>query len=327
MKDELQHLGPESKGAGSPRGPAIELNNILAPIDFSSASRRGLAFAADVAKRFHSQLHLLYLVEPPSLPEWGYAHLAIREAKLRREAEERLPRFPLECGIEPALVRSVAVRSGDAEFGICEAAVEQGVDLIVMASHGLGGLKHAFIGSTAEGVVRRASCPVLTVPERELSMGDAQRASFAPRRILVTTDFSEASKKAFPYAIALARKFEASLLLVYVVPGHLPGQLSQIGILLEEQQMLSAAREQLPRFRAAELDPHLHVETLVLSGGPAHEICDTAKIQSADLIVISTHGHTGLKHFALGSVAENVVRHSPCPVLVVREREHDFIEA
>lgn len=152
--DELQNLGPESKGAGSPRGPAIEVSHVLAPIDFSPASQRGLAFAAGVAKRFRSRIHFLYVIEPPSLPEWGYAHLAIKEAKLRRAAEEQLARFPVECGIDSALVQSAEVRSGGAEFEICKAAVKQNIDLIVIASHGLGGFKHAFIGSTSEGQER-----------------------------------------------------------------------------------------------------------------------------------------------------------------------------
>ena len=142
----------------------------------------------------------------------------------------------------------------------------------------------------------------------------------------MTTDFSHESKKAFPYALALARKFEASLILLYVVPAHLPAELSHIGIVLEEARLLEEAREHLPRFRQAELDPHLHVDALVLNGGPAHEICRTAETQAADLIVMATHGHTGLKHFMLGSVTENVVRHAPCPVLVVREREQEFVK-
>jgi nucleotide-binding universal stress UspA family protein len=326
MNALLQNLGPESKGAGSPRGPAIELKTVLAPVDFSPASGRGLAFAAGVAGRFHSQLHLLHVLKPPALPRWDDTPLEIGEAKLRRLAEERLAQFPSECGIDPRLVRSATVRSGDPEIQIRQAAVEENADLIVIASHGLGGLKHLFIGSTSEGVVRHASCPVLTIRERALGTDEAEQPSFAPRRILVTTDFSEASKKAFPYAAALARKFEASLTLVYVVPSHLPAELSHIGIVLEKGRMLCEAREHLPRFRELELDPHVHVETLVLNGVPAHAICTTAETQSVDLIVISTHGHAGLKRVALGSVTENVVRHAPCPVLVVREREHEFLK-
>lgn len=325
MNESLQNLGPESKGAGSAHGPAIDLNNILAPIDFSSASRHGVAFAGAIAEVFRSRLHLLYVVEPPSLPEWGYAHLPLRDAKLQRAAEERLLQFPSECGIDPRLVNSSETRSGDADVEICKDAVKRNIDLIVITSHGLGGLKHAFMGSTAERVVRHAPCPVLAVRDRALQM-NLEKPIFAPKRIVVTTDFSDASKKAFPYAAALAHKFDASVTLLYVAPSRLPSDISQIGIVLEEKRLVEEARTRLPRFRQAELDPHLHVETLILNGGPAHEICSTAETQQSDLIVISTHGNTGVKRFVLGSVTEKVVRHAPCPVLVVREREHEFLK-
>src|SRR6188768_3240268 len=106
MKNVPPDLSRESRGAGSSHGPTIELNKILAPVDFSVASRYGLAFAGIVAERFRARLRLLHVVEPPSLPEWGYVHLAIREAKLRRAAEERLPRLPLECAVDEGLVHS-----------------------------------------------------------------------------------------------------------------------------------------------------------------------------------------------------------------------------
>jgi nucleotide-binding universal stress UspA family protein len=204
-------------------------------------------------------------------------------------------------------------------------AAEENIDLIVMASHGRAGFQHPIIGGTAERVVRDAPCPVLTVRDRAWQM-PPQKSAFAPKRILVTTDFSDASKKAFQYAAALARRFEASVTLLYVVPSQLPSELSHIGIVLEEKRLVEEARERLPRFREAELDPHRHVETLVLNGRPAHEICHTAETRQTDLIVMSTHGHTGLKHFLLGSVTEKVVRHAPCPVLVVRERTHQFLK-
>jgi hypothetical protein len=115
--------------------------------------------------------------EPPVLPEWGYVHQTIRDAKLRHTAEERLPQFVGECGIDPGVVRSAKVRKGEPESQICRSAVEENTDLIVMASHGLGGLKHPFIGSTSAGVVRHAPCPVLTVRERALGT-DQHRAPY-----------------------------------------------------------------------------------------------------------------------------------------------------
>ena len=148
------NLGPESQGRGSPHGPTSELNDILALVDFSRASQHGLAFAAELAGRFHSRLSLLHVVEPPVLPEWGYAHIAQREAKLRRAAEERLPQLPVECGIDSKLIHSADIRSGEAAEEIYKSAAEHHSDLIVLASQGLGGLQHAFFGSTAERVVR-----------------------------------------------------------------------------------------------------------------------------------------------------------------------------
>ena len=88
---------------------------------------------------------------------------------------------------------------------------------------------------------------------------------------------------------------------------------------------MERARKELPRFRQAELDPQIQVSAMVRDGGPAHEICQVAETEPADLIIISTHGHTGFKRFMLGSVTARVLRHAPCPVLVVREREHEFL--
>jgi nucleotide-binding universal stress UspA family protein len=145
------------------------------------------------------------------------------------------------------------------------------------------------------------------------------------KRILVTTDFSSCSKTALPHAAALAQRFGAEILLVHVVPTSSPAEFSHLGLAVEQNWLLKGARDLLPFLREAELDSALSVELQVLNGSPVEEICKAAKESACDLIVIATHGHTGLKHFFLGSVAEQVVRHAPCPVLVVRQREHDFL--
>src|SRR5262245_60035685 len=139
------------------------------------------------------------------------------------------------------------------------------------------------------------------------------------RKILVPTDFSDASKQALPYAVALARQFNASITVIHVVPAPVPAGLNHIGIVLEEKRLTSEAETALARFREKEFPPELKLDTLLLAGGPAHTLCEAAKTVEADLIILATHGHTGLKHFLLGSTAERVVRHAPCPVLVVRE--------
>jgi nucleotide-binding universal stress UspA family protein len=140
------------------------------------------------------------------------------------------------------------------------------------------------------------------------------------KRILVTTDFSEASRQVFPLATEFARQFGAALTLVYVCPTALPAELGHIGIVFEQQRLASEAKERLARLRELELPASLPVEKVVLEGGPASEITRFAKDAGAGLIITATHGHTGLNHLWLGSTAERVVRHAPCPVLVIRER-------
>lgn len=328
MSTTPNQFGPEAVGTGSPRGSQICLNRILVPIDFSPESSLGGRFAAEVARRFHSHLHWLHVVEPPDLPEWGYVHLALRENHLRQTAQARLPLFPAECGVDPHLSVTTSLRSGEAGTQICQEAADTGCDLIVMASHGLGGWSHLLGGSTTLRVVRHAPCPVLTVRERALAPASGAPAHVGRefKRIIVTTDFSEASQKALPYAVALAHRFEASLTLLFIVPEIVPNEFAPTAAGREEERLMADARERLPRLREAVLDPRLVVNTVVLQGSPAAEICRTAELQNSDLIVMSTHGRSGPAHFILGSVTENVVRHAPCPVLVVREREREFIQ-
>jgi nucleotide-binding universal stress UspA family protein len=156
-----------------------------------------------------------------------------------------------------------------------------------------------------------------TIP---LTTSKAKSLRISLKRILVTTDFSDASRQAFPLATELATQFGAALTLVYVFPTALPAELSHVGIVFEQQRLAGEARERLARLRELELPASLPVETIVLEGGPASEIARFAKDAGAGLIITATHGHTGLNRLWLGSTAERVVRHAPCPVLIIRER-------
>jgi universal stress protein A len=307
---------------GVSASPAIALKKLLVPVDFSAASWPQLHFSKVIARQFHAQMDIVHVVEPPAYPEWGYAHLPVREEKLRRDAVAHLPQFIAENCIEPDLVDSSSVRTGSAEFEIVRMAAERNSDLIVMASHGYG---KALLGSTTERVVRHASCPVLVVRDRTLQENPSLLVKVAMKRILVATDFSELSRKALPYAAAFSKRFGAEIILVHVVPGTLPAELSHLGLVLEHNRLVKGAQDLLPLFRERYLDPQAPVQSRVLTGGPASEICKLAAELDCDLIILSTHGHSGLKHLFLGSVAERVVRHAPCPVLVVRQKERDFV--
>ena len=148
------------------------------------------------------------------------------------------------------------------------------------------------------------------------------------QRILVPVDFSDTARKALQYALPFAAAFGAELLLVHVMQpytlppetGYLPPELA-----VSEQELVDSARGRLDKLRSAEIGTRARSQTQVRVGVPWYEIVSAAGDTNADLIIVSTHGRTGLKHALMGSVAERVVRHAPCPVLVVRERERDFI--
>ncbi len=166
----------------------------------------------------------------------------------------------------------------------------------------------------------------------ELGRGDvpllvaAANAPFRFKKILVPIDFSGCSKKALQYALPLAEKHNSALTLLHVVPipAYAAGEFTGVDYSVTTAMRTSGEKE-MAGLVAGVVRGKVPAESVVRNGSPAIEIVELAKSLPADLIVISTHGRSGLKHVLLGSVAEHVVRHAPCPVLVVRESEHEFL--
>jgi nucleotide-binding universal stress UspA family protein len=153
--------------------------------------------------------------------------------------------------------------------------------------------------------------------------------AFSLKRILVPIDFSECSQKALQYALPLARQFGARLLVVYVMPANyfVGSEFGPVDFPVPEAEWREQSRKELEAMARREIGETAAFDAVVLQGQPAHEIAACAQEQQASLIVISTHGRTGLRHVLVGSVAENVVRYAPCPVLVVREHGQDWQQA
>ncbi len=162
-KPQTRTRGKASKSEGVLLLPT-PIREILVPVDFSAVSAQSLVVAVQWAKRFAARLHLLYVVEPPALPRWGYAFLALREKTLRTKAEKQLKK--LRQRVHSPVVVTTEVRSGfEAEYEICQLARQRRTSLIVIGSHGAGPLRRAFLGSTAERLLRHATCPVLVLRE------------------------------------------------------------------------------------------------------------------------------------------------------------------
>ena len=144
--------------------------------------------------------------------------------------------------------------------------------------------------------------------------------------ILVPIDFSETSAKALRYAIRMAEQFGSKITLLNVVEPVATPDCAYHPLMLETDKMKESARERLDLLcRKLNLPARMIERTLVRYGTPFAEITAAAKTLKVDLIILTTHGYTGLKHVFMGSTAERVVRHAPCPVLTVREKEHEFV--
>lgn len=138
--------------------------------------------------------------------------------------------------------------------------------------------------------------------------------------ILVPTDFSECSTEALEYAMSLAKPLQADLILTHVIEPFPYTAVNGIAFINFEERLIPEARALLDKFSQRPLEEKLSVETHLTSGIPSREIITLAEREGADLIVMGTHGRTGINHLMAGSVAEKVVRLSPCPVLTVHPR-------
>lgn len=147
-------------------------------------------------------------------------------------------------------------------------------------------------------------------------------------RILVPIDFSEHAKKALQYAIPFAEQFKSSIDLLYVVePTIYPADFSfgQVGFPSVEDELRERGAEELKALIQKEIGTRVEARCAVRTGKAFNEIDQYARDELIDLIIIATHGHSGMEHVLFGSTAEKVVRYAPCPVLVVRLSEKEFV--
>jgi len=215
----------------------------------------------------------------------------------------------------------VVVRDGSPAEQILDVAGHDQVTLVALATHGYSGLRRWALGSVADKVLQAATTPVFLVRAAEPAPASVR----SWKRILVPLDGSALAEQALPLAIALARRAPAELILVHVVvplieyvPGlspfsrPLPSSIAFPDVLREQaQQQLTAT---INRFGA----PQVAMTPMVILGYPAEEIIDAAIERQADLIVMATHGYSGLRRWALGSVADKVLHASSIPLVLVR---------
>lgn len=289
---------------------------ILVAADFSEGTRESFRLAGSIARERETRLFVLNVAEPmyvaPAADYFGVqtARFTVveREPGYYEALKDRLrevyaPDHPLEM--------EYCTRVGVPAEEILNAAEEIGADLIVVGTHGRTGLSRFLTGSVAEVVLRRAKCPVLA-----LRTPDPKHEPGEIRVILHPTDFSDRSADALRVARTLARDQGARLILLHVASNEITAE--GMAVMPVDPRVY---RELLDEMRGQLEGPDLKypVETQVREGmATAAEIQRAAEELHSDLIVMGTHGRTGLGRVLMGSVAEGVLRHSSCPVLTVR---------
>jgi nucleotide-binding universal stress UspA family protein len=310
----------------------IDMKAILCPIDFSDFSRHALTHAVQLARWFEATLSVLYVYPlpaappsvvfgglpgpiPPGLPVPSGPLLA----EMHDDALARLSAFV--SGIDTTgFTLKMDAHAGTPATGILQEAERLRADLLVIGTHGHSGFERWMLGSVTEKVLRKAACPVLTVPP---PVGDAPRDPLAMlKRILCAVDFSDASLKGLEYALTLAKEADAELLMMHVIEGlpdapdwqQPPGPAVIEYLRLSEENALRRLRAALPGDAQSWCEPHMVLST----GKPHHEILRLARERDAHLIVLGVHGRGAVDRFFFGSTTNQIVRAAPCPVLTVR---------
>jgi nucleotide-binding universal stress UspA family protein len=302
----------------------MKVERILCPTDYSEFSERALDRAVRLASWFEASVTVVHVLPPTTwmvTPD-AIATVDVQEDFLcaQREAEaETLERF-----VAPYRGRSVALHTrlldGDPSRLIQEAALELPADLVVMGTHGRSGFEHLVLGSVAEKVVRRATCPVLTVGRAAIR--EAEGPLF--RRVLCALDLTSASTRTLDVALSLAGENMAQVGVLHVlevVPGSFgsPGYRELPEVVHMRRQAREGAEEQLHRSVPPEARAFCSVSERVEEGAAWREILRVAEAGDADLIVLGAHSSSLLDRALFGSTVDHVVREARCPVLVVRE--------
>ncbi len=293
--------------------------HLLVPLDGSRLAESALPAAAELARRLRARVMLLHVIEAEAPPTvHGDRHLrALTEAETYLDgaaqwmAAQGIASDAAVCEDEGGVAATIAARA---------AAI--GADLIVLTSHGRSGVRGLLYGRVAQQVLQRGSIPVLMIQPSQ----QGRDAPFVCRRVMVPLDGSETAETALQTASAIAGTGGIEIMLVWVVPTAdtvagaraVPARLmpTAAAALLDVEAREAAAYLEGTAGRLRGLG--LTVDAAVERGEPVQMLLETASRRSVDLIIIATHGRSGVSAVWAGSVASRIVGGGTLPVLLVR---------
>lgn len=292
----------------------IEFKQIICPVDFSQSSVRALAHAAVIARWYDAELTVLHVV--PTFDAMQVRGDLVQPIRVvtpmpREQMLEEMTRSLNLAALSPRAIPTA--EAGDPQATIIDEAISKKADLIVVGTHGLRGFKRLLLGSVTEAVLRKAPCPVLTVPPHA-SATVSEPVTF--KRILCPIDFSPSALLALGFALDLARQADGLVKLLHAME-WLPDEEPRItaGFSIPE---VRDARERLRTLVSEESRTWVEIDDLVVFGSASGEILRAAETEPVDLIVMGAQGRGGIGLALFGSTTQQVVRGAMCPVLTVR---------
>lgn len=298
------------------------LKRIIVPLDGSGFGEQAIPTAIRLAERESAEVELVHVYEalPPYLVQGAPPLDPTLDVQLMKERESYLRTIAEELrGSTSAPVRTTVLEGVPTAEVLAEYIARRQADLVVMATHGRGGLSRLWLGSVASELVRRSSAPVLLI--RPTEGGSRTQPSPPFRRVLIPLDGSPASEEVIDHAMAVASDPDVEFLLLHVVIpiGYVaePPNVAFVHVTELRAVAESYLGEVADRIRAS----GYRAEILVLEQPqPARAILECADESGVDLIAMETHGRSGVTRLVLGSIADKVVRASRLPVLLHRPR-------
>jgi nucleotide-binding universal stress UspA family protein len=285
----------------------ISLRNILLPTDFSPCSETALAYGAGLSRRYDATLYTVSVV-PEEICDYARPPDPFY---FRHSAEKKITNL---AGLDlfHGIKHRELVKEGFVSEVLTDLIDKLKIDLVVLGTHGRGGIKKLVLGSVAEEIVDSASCPVLTVGPRvaPISLPEMKLG-----RILYATDLLHGSTRALTYAVWLAEQEHAHLTLLHVL--KMPTDVAT-GYPQSEKEM---ALKRLAQLLPPETTTSVETEFIVEIGAPGEHILNVAEGQTADLIVMGPH-HTSYAQVSTHLpwiIPYQVFCHARCPVLTVRD--------
>jgi nucleotide-binding universal stress UspA family protein len=296
----------------------IDIKHILCPVDLSEPSRHAFQHALALARWYSADVTLLEVLWDalppvpfdPAFPRWR-GSVDDARAELRKFGES----------VETAGVQvTEKLFEGPVVTRILDEAERLPADLIVIGTHGASGFEHLMLGSVTEKLLRKARCPVWTVPP---SASEAPKVFSPFKTVLCAVDFSPASMQGLEYAMSLVKESGGRLVVAHVVEWVLDDPERRInGVNLDvaafRRQLRDEAARRLTAAVPGDVRTWCEVEEVVATGRVHEEVLRLAAKHHADAIVLGVHGRTGIGLAFLGSTANHVVRAATCPVLTVR---------